>query len=474
MFPVHSLNSVQQARPRAIRIHRTTALVALAYACAVPHAMAQANPPTVFSTPGVHTYTVPAGSGSLSVEVQGASGGAGGWDDAIGGAGAGGTIVKATITVAGGETLSILVGEGGKGSVMDTTPISASGLAGAGGAGGKFGTLGGSPTGAGGGGISAITFTNGAALVAAGGGGGGSNSRIAGPSGSWSIPGTAATNGALVQEQAALCGTPANGGNGVDAEAANGGAPVDGAGGSGGGGGFSGHAGAGGNAGRDGRGGVNGEPGGSGDSCTWNSGEIMISLGASAVGPATAPKSKGPQDAGVNGSVSISAIPAPPNTVPAATPALSGSATVGQALAGSYTYTDTEGDPEDATASGSKFVLVRSTTPGLTASSQGTLVQSGATRGAATPFSYTLAAEDENRYLSYCVTPIAGKGANPGVEACSATVGPVAAANPLVPPPTANATPVPVMDNVGLLLVSATLGGLGALLARRRKSQASN
>jgi len=199
----------------------------------------------------------------------------------------------------------------------------------------------------------------------------------------------------------------------------------------------------------------------------------MISLDASAVGPATAPKSKGPQDAGVNGSVSISAIPAPPNTAPAATPTLSGSAKVGQALAGSYTYTDTEGDLEDATASGSKFVLVRSTTPGLTASSQGTLVQSGATRGAATPFSYTLAAEDENRYLSYCVTPIAGKGTNPGVEACSAAVGPVAA-KPVEPPSTANATPVPVMDNVGLLLVSATLGGLGALLARRRKSQASN
>ena len=145
---------------------------------------------------------------------------------------------------------------------------------------------------------------------------------------------------------------------------------------------------------------------------------------------------------------------------------VSGTATVGQVLTGSYSYADTESDPENISAAGTQYVWVRSATPGLTASAQGTVVQSGATAG--TSLAYTLVAVDERQYLSYCVTPVATQGTLTGGEACSSALGPVAAA--VVPPepvPVAPA-PVPTLGWGSLLLASAGLGGLGALLTRRQ------
>ncbi|MNT33685.1 hypothetical protein D3C72_1696250 [compost metagenome] len=213
---------------------------------------------------------------------------------------------------------------------------------------------------------------------------------------------------------------------------------------------------------------VNGAPGGSGDSCVLDAGSYKITGASTSLGnPSVAANVKGVANpSGENGSISITAVPAPPNNAPSAVPALSGTATVGQVLTGSYSYADTESDPENVSATGTQYVWVRSATPGLTASSQGTVVQSGATAG--TSLAYALVAADERQYLSYCVTPVATQGTLTGAQACSPALGPVAAA--VVPPepvPVAPA-PVPVLGWGALLLASAGLGGLGALLARRQ------
>ncbi|WP_395023867.1 hypothetical protein [Comamonas odontotermitis] len=462
------------SRPRRLRLSMAGMLAASAFS-----AGAQTPAPQVFATPGVHTYAVPAGTGSLQVVVKGAAGGAGGWDDAMGGNGVGGTVVTATIAVQGGETVSLLVGEGGEGALgtpkasygvgaagggdgtrQDAGSVT-SALPGAGGRGGNQGTLNISPGGAGGGGASQLVVA-GAAITAGGGGAGGSNSRIRGTSGNWSVPGSPAVNNLVLNAQDTQCATAAVGGNGEN------GGNVDGAGGSGGGGSYTGHAGAGGVHGVDGSVDVNGAPGGSGDSCVLDAGSYKITGASTSLGnPSIAANVKGVANpSGENGSISITPVPAPPNNAPSAVPALSGTATVGQVLTGSYSYADTESDPENVSAAGTQYVWVRSATPGLTASSQGTVVQSGATAG--TSLAYTLMAADERQYLSYCVTPVATQGTLTGGQACSPALGPVAAA--VVPPepvPVAPA-PVPTLGWGALLLASAGLGGLGALLARRQ------
>lgn len=265
---------------------------------------AQLNTTIDFTNPGVYAYAVPADARQLRLEIAGGAGGAGGWDDAIGGAGAGGSIVTATIQVQGGETIAVHVAEGGEGSLG--TPKTAYGIgaagggdgtkqsvgaltasiAGAGGKGGNRGTGGSSPGGAGGGGASAV-FIGGAAVIAGGGGGGGSNSRIA-INGNWSIPGDDAQNPMDFNPEDSNCSALANGSAGEAGDDTTS-VSVDGAGGSGGGGGYLNHAGAGGAGGKDGRSGQNAAPGLSGGSCTLSAARYSISNAAISLGEPTSP-----------------------------------------------------------------------------------------------------------------------------------------------------------------------------------------
>ena len=85
---------------------------------------------------------------------------------------------------------------------------------------------------------------------------------------------------------------------------------------------------------------------------------------------------------------------------------ISGTASAGQTLTGSYTYSDADGNPE----SGSTFRWLSNssnTTTGATAIS------------GATSTTYVIAPADRGKYLFYCVTPRAATGTSPGVEACS-------------------------------------------------------
>ncbi|WP_313302895.1 IPTL-CTERM sorting domain-containing protein [Diaphorobacter sp.] len=288
-----------------------------------------------FYTPGLWTYEVPAGTGTLRVMVKGGAGGAGGWDDAHGGDGAGGTVVTATISVRGGEKVEIVVGEGGQGTPGDFMAGDAGahaagepkygdggigggttqGLPMAGGSGGHMGDKGISPGGAGGGGGSYIKI-NGAIVLAGGGGGGGSNSVVRGAQDEWRIPADAAQNTLVMNQQDGACLTPENGGDGEAPDTG-----VDGSGGSGGGGSYAGHAGQGGNNGIDRTTAQNGEPGKSGESCTLDAGYHKITVVSLDVGTAshsnTVKKTKVDEESGEAGSVTITAIPASADPVTA-------------------------------------------------------------------------------------------------------------------------------------------------------------
>lgn len=128
-------------------------------------AVAQTANAQTYLTPGVYTYTVPANTGSLQVVLKGGAGGAGGWDDAHGGDGAGGSVLRANIAVQGGETVDIVVGDGGQGALGNPNfgqpgvgGGATAGLPGAGGSGGTKGPAGSSPGGAGGGGASSLSL----------------------------------------------------------------------------------------------------------------------------------------------------------------------------------------------------------------------------------------------------------------------------------------------------------------------------
>jgi hypothetical protein len=82
-------------------------------------------------------------------------------------------------------------------------------------------------------------------------------------------------------------------------------------------------------------------------------------------------------------------------------------------LTGSYTYSDTEGDPEGV----STFRWLRGTTP----------------IAGATARTYTLVAADERATVSFEVTPVAQTGTSPGRPVVSAGAGPVAAPTNLPP-----------------------------------------
>jgi hypothetical protein len=72
----------------------------------------------VFNTTGNFTFTVPAGAILMTVEAWGGGGGGGGHPDTSnggGGGGGGGAYARATISVTGGDTYNVTVGEGGAG-----------------------------------------------------------------------------------------------------------------------------------------------------------------------------------------------------------------------------------------------------------------------------------------------------------------------------------------------------------------------
>ena len=92
---------------------------------------------------------------------------------------------------------------------------------------------------------------------------------------------------------------------------------------------------------------------------------------------------------------------------------ITGTPQVGQLLTGSYTYNDTEADPEGV----STFRWLRGTTP----------------IAGATARSYTLVAANQGATVSFEVTPVAQSGTSPGRPIVSAAVGPVAPPTNLPP-----------------------------------------
>lgn len=154
------------------------------------------------------------------------------------------------------------------------------------------------------------------------------------------------------------------------------------------------------------------------------------------------------------------------NDAPTAVPAISGQPKVGQTLVGSYTYADTESDPEDGSGAGTSYQWVRSSTTGLTSAAQGTVVQSGSTLGVAGSVSYTAQNSDVGSYLFYCVTPMAVRGTLHGAEVCTAASGPITAVTPPQPVP---AKPVPTLAEMGLILLASLTGILGMATMRRRQ-----
>jgi uncharacterized protein YjiK len=109
------------------------------------------------------------------------------------------------------------------------------------------------------------------------------------------------------------------------------------------------------------------------------------------------------------------------NTAPTATNVtISGTAQVGQVLAGNYTYSDADGDIEGT----STYRWLRDDAP-----------ISGATAR-----SYTLVEADQGALIRFEVTPVAATGASPGAPVQSPAVGPVAAPTPNSAPTATNVT----------------------------------
>jgi|GEM_PF-992576 cobalamin synthase len=139
------------------------------------------------------------------------------------------------------------------------------------------------------------------------------------------------------------------------------------------------------------------------------------------------------------------------NTAPVASNVtLSGTAQVGSALTGAYTYTDAESDPQGVSTF-RWMVDVQST---------------GASRVAvsgATAQTYTVGADVFGKYLFFCVTPVASAGVTTGVEVCSSASAVVAAA-PVETPPPPLIPPLVINTPAGLVFVPPVLdmgGGAG-------------
>ncbi|HEV3320730.1 MAG TPA: collagen-like protein [Solirubrobacteraceae bacterium] len=200
-----------------------------------------------YSTPGAHTFTVPANVDQITVSASGAGGGMGGRDGVEPCTPGKGGNLEATFSVTPGSMLSIVVGGAG-----GETATFAGGQGGVGG-GGAGGTGTGGFGGGGGGGASTVANASGAPLLIAGGGGGcgvfqigaegGGNDGVAGGNGAAAHGGAAGgqTNGGA--GGASANGSDPAGGNG---QGGQGGAGVAAQNGGGGGGGFFGGGGGGG------------------------------------------------------------------------------------------------------------------------------------------------------------------------------------------------------------------------------------
>ncbi|ARU05857.1 hypothetical protein CCO03_15280 [Comamonas serinivorans] len=182
-----------------------------------------------FTTPGVHSYTVPTGVQALDVTLSGGGGGSGtgvrmaigipGFDGTFpGGSGGDAAQVTARVAVTPGDVVSITVAAGGGAGEDDqsaATPLEG-GLGGMGaGSGGRSadGTIGNTPpitpvyTAGGGGGASAVTLA-GRFYLRAGGGGGGSSAAYGQ---SIRDVGTSGLAAPLNLDNVADCSTPADG-----------------------------------------------------------------------------------------------------------------------------------------------------------------------------------------------------------------------------------------------------------------------
>ncbi len=87
----------------------------------IPFSMPLAGQTTeTYTSPGEHSFTVPAGVTEITVEAWGGGGGAGkGQGNDAGGGGGGGAFASRTIAVSAGQLYSIVVGAGGAGATGD-------------------------------------------------------------------------------------------------------------------------------------------------------------------------------------------------------------------------------------------------------------------------------------------------------------------------------------------------------------------
>jgi hypothetical protein len=154
-------------------------------------------------TGGTQTYTVPAGMNSLRIKTWGAGGGAAANISGPYGAGGGGGFVQADIAVTAGETITVVVGQGGAG--WNSTEGFAGGTYPNGGNATNFG--------GGGGGRTEVSGTN-FDLVAAGGGGGGY--QFNGNAGQGGVGGasTGGNGGSSPNNAGGLGGSQSSGGSG--------------------------------------------------------------------------------------------------------------------------------------------------------------------------------------------------------------------------------------------------------------------
>ncbi len=297
----------------AARHRAAAAALSAALLCCVTGA-ARAQTASFGYTGAVQNYTVPAGMGSVTLQIAGGGGGGGGADEnGAGASGGNGATVTGTYLVAPGTVLHIYVGGGGTQGYTSNFGHSCSNSAGAGGGsggsggfaggtGGQAGCSGYSGGGGGGGAATVVTTASGTVLMVAGGGGGGQG-------GSWNstaVPSLSST------AQGALPGS-AGGVGATDGASQDGG---DGGGGGGGGGGCPG--GAGGPTHYDQTGTAYGTPAGAGSSCAnasliSNFKVLASSGGLGGAGDAASNGSSDPETgtAGGAGSVTINPVSGP-------------------------------------------------------------------------------------------------------------------------------------------------------------------
>jgi hypothetical protein len=297
----------------AARHRAAAAALSAALLCCVAGA-ARAQTASFGYTGAVQNYTVPAGMGSVTLQIAGGGGGGGGADEnGAGASGGNGATVTGTYLVAPGTVLHIYVGGGGAQGYTSSFGHSCTDSAGAGGGSGGSGGFGGgtggqagcsgySGGGGGGGAATVVTTASGTVLMVAGGGGGGQG-------GSWNstaVPSVSST------AQGALPGS-AGGVGATDGASQDGG---DGGGGGGGGGGCPG--GAGGPTHYDQTGTAYGTPSGAGASCAntsliSNFKVLGSSGGLGGAGDAASNGSSDPQSgtAGGAGSVTINPVAGP-------------------------------------------------------------------------------------------------------------------------------------------------------------------